>query len=122
MQQKIIQIIIKIVIALGAFLAGWFIRGNKDRKRTSKEIKKAIIDVQKEQAKVVSTFKKEKEEQVKELNKVINQLKSIIDGILNLMNEIKSTQGLSPSVKKMISKLHSKLDLYMKELNVIMGK
>lgn len=97
---KIIKIILSILAALLMFLAGWLAHAWKNRGKVTTEVKKAIVDLNKQHKKALEALKKDYDEKLKAKDKIIAELKNIIDRLIKLFE---STEG--PGVARVIRNL-----------------
>lgn len=97
---KIIKIILSILVALLMFLAGWFAHAWKNRGKVASEVKKAITDLNRQHKKALEALRKDYDKKIEEKNKIIDNLKAIIDRLIKLFE---STEG--PGVEKVIRNL-----------------
>lgn len=77
--------LICIIVALLFLLIGWFLGLRKQKKQGAEEVKQAIRDVQAEHKEALSLLKKEKEEQITGLLKIIERLR---DKMQDFTNEV----------------------------------
>ena len=97
---KVIKIILSILAALLMFLVGWMAHAWKNRGKVTTEVKKAIADLNKQHKKALEALKKDCNEKLKAKDKIIDELKNIIDRLIKLFE---STEG--PGVAKVIKDL-----------------
>lgn len=111
---NVIKIIISLLAALAVFLAGWFANAWKTRNEVKKEVKKAIGDLNKEQAKALKALKESYEEKLKKKDEIIKSLHTIIDRLLNVL-QTQQPDNKAAANKAVIS-LIEKLELQKKNL------
>lgn len=102
---KVIKIILSILVALCAFLAGWFAHAWKNRKEVPKEVKKAISELNREHKKALKSIRDSYEEKLKKKEEIIKSLEQIIDRLLKLFETIPGN-----SSEKVISNLTTNKD------------
>lgn len=88
---KIFKIILSIGGALLMFLAGWSLHAWKNRDKVAKAVKKAITDLNKLHEEALEALKKDYDEKLKAKDKIITELKNIIDRLIKLFE---SAEGL----------------------------
>ena len=79
---KIIKIISSILTALLIFLAGWSAHAWKNQGKVTTEVKKTITDLNKQHKNALETLKKDYDKKIEEKNKIIANLKAIIDRLI----------------------------------------
>lgn len=85
---KVIKIILSILAALCAFFVGWFAHAWKNRKEVSKEVKKAISELNREHKEALKSIRDSYEEKLKKKEEIIKNLEQIIDRLLKLFESI----------------------------------
>lgn len=100
---KVIKITFSILAALLMFLAGWLAHAWKNRNEVTKEVKKAIIDVNEQHKKALHSLKDDYEKRLKKKNEIISELKKIIDRLIKLFESIEE----GPGVIKVINTLRT---------------
>lgn len=105
---NISKIILSILGALIAFLAGWLAHAWKNRNEVAKQVKKAISDLNKEHEKVLKILKEDYEKQIEKKDKIINDLIGIIDRLIKLFANIPNvdTTNILNNLKDNREKLH----------------
>lgn len=98
---KVIKIILSILLALLAFLAGWFAHAWKNRNKVAKEVKKAIAAVNEQHKKALKALKDDYDEQLKKKDEIISDLINIIE---RLKKYIKAIEG--PGVARLEKNLN----------------
>ena len=99
---KVIKIILSILLALLAFLAGWFAHAWKNRDKVAKEVKKEISDINEQHKKALKSLKDDYEKKLKKKNEIISELNKIIERLIKLLE---STEG--PGVAKVMKNLNT---------------
>ena len=99
---KVIKIILSILLALLAFLAGWFAHAWKNRDKVAKEVKKANSDINEQHKKALKSLKDDYEKKLKKKNEIISELNKIIERLIKLLE---STEG--PGVAKVMKNLNT---------------
>lgn len=98
---KVIKITLSILAALVMFLVGWFAHAWENRNKVSKEVKKAIIDINEQHKKALHSLKDDYEKKLKKKDEIISELKKIIDRLIKFFESI----GEGPGVVKVINTL-----------------
>jgi len=101
---NVIKVILSLLAALTLFLAGWFAHAWKNRGQVSKEVEKAISDLNKQHKKALQAMKDEYEEKLKKKNEIIRRLTEIIDRLLQVLLPLQGTGA--HGVDSLISKLN----------------
>lgn len=116
--QALAKICARILLALGAFLAGW-IAGNWNKKKAvTTAVKKAIVDVQATQEKALKALREEYDEKLRKKDEIIRSLKEIIGRLLRVLQE-KDISGKSVSQSALGMKLTQTLHEQQKKLNAV---
>ena len=102
---KLIKITLSILGALVMFLLGWVGHAWKNRKEVTKEVKKAIVDVNAEHKKALRALKSSYEEKLKKKDEIITSLNNIINRLLTILapmsnKEIKPVNNLVNNLNK----------------------
>lgn len=119
--RNVIKIILSILYALLGFLIGWFVHAWKNRGKVAKEVKQAIVDLNKEHKKALEAMRKKYNEKLNEKGQIIKSLTQIIERLLKLFDE-KNEYGASlsssnKSVNKLVDFLYKKLEELKKMQN-----
>lgn len=99
---KVIKIILSILWALLAFLAGWLAHAWKNRDKVTKEVKKAISDINEQHKKALKSLQADYEKKLKKKNEIISELKKIIERLITLFESIEG-----PGVDKVMKNLNT---------------
>ncbi len=109
----VIKVIVALLIALAVFLAGWLAHAWKNKGQVEKEVKQAISDLNKEHKKALMALKDDYEEQIRRKDEIINELKNIIDRLINVLqsrNELgESLVEVYVPAANLVKKLNSNL-------------
>ena len=75
------------------FLAGWLSHAWKNRGNTTKDIKKTIVDLNKERKKAEKALKDSYEEKLRKKDEIIESLYKIIDRLTNIFEPLQKDKA-----------------------------
>lgn len=108
---NIFKIIFSLIGALSLFLAGWFAHAWKNRGNIAKEVKKTIVDLNKERKKAEKAIRDSYEEKLKQKEEIIQSLYKIIERLIGLFEPLqKDNVFLANRVMNNIAKNKERLD------------
>lgn len=108
---NIFKIIFSLIGALSLFLAGWFAHAWKNRGNIAKDVKKTIVDLNKERKKAEKAIKDSYEEKLKQKEEIIQSLYKIIERLIGLFEPLqKDNVFLANRVMNNIAKNKERLD------------
>lgn len=109
---KILNIIISLIGALFLFLAGWFAHAWKNRGNIAKEVKRTIVDLNKERKKAEKAIRKSYEVKLKQKEEIINSLYKIIERLIGLFEPLQKENVFGANrVMNNIKKNKERLDI-----------
>lgn len=109
---NILKIIFSLIGALCIFLAGWFSHAWKNRGNTAKEVKKTIVDLNKERKKAEKAIRKSYEVKLKQKEEIINSLYKIIERLIGLFEPLQKENVFGANrVMNNIKKNKERLDI-----------
>lgn len=114
---KVIKIILSLLAVLAVFLAGWLSHAWKNRNEVTKEVKKAIADLNKEHKKALKALKESYDEKLKKKDEIIKSLHEIIDRLINILRSRQPDN--KTTANEAVTSLIEKLVLQKEELNNI---
>lgn len=106
---KVIKIILSILAALLLFLLGVVFGGREKREKVSKDVKKAISDVNKQHKKALAALRDECEEKLKKKNEIISDLKKTIECLKIHLESVEE-----PGVARLVKNLNDNQEMLNK--------
>lgn len=97
---NVVKIILAILAALTAFLAGWFTSEYKNRKKVAEAVKNTIEEMNKAHAVALESLKDQYEEQLKKKDRITSQLRDIIQRLLIELNPFSDNEAVSELISK----------------------
>lgn len=96
---KVIKIGLSMLVALGAYFAGYWTHALTNRKETPKQVRQAIVDVTKACKKAMEAQKRDYEDKLKKKDEIIKSLLEIIERLLSILRQEKTSSAQKLSEK-----------------------